>query len=69
MRKICGKKDATHFRRTTLQPMLDDGLLQPTDTKSSHSPQQKYYLTEKGKEYLAELQKQETEQNAESEKD
>ena len=49
IRTLCGKKDATYFRRTTLQPMLDDGLLQPTDAKSSRSPQQKYYLTEKGK--------------------
>lgn len=55
MRTLCGKKDATHFRRTTLQPMLDDGLLQPTDTKSSHSPQQKYYLTEKGKALYKEI--------------
>jgi len=55
MRTLCGKKDATHFRRTTLQPMLDDSLLQPTDTKSSHSPQQKYYLTEKGKALYKEI--------------
>lgn len=57
LRTLCGKKDATHFRRTTLQPMLDDGLLQPTDTKSSHSPQQKYYLTEKGKEIYRQIAK------------
>ena len=57
IRTLYGKKDATYFRRTTLQPMLDDGLLQPTDTKSSRSPQQKYFLTEKGKALYKEIEK------------
>lgn len=55
IRTLCGKKDATYFRRTTLQPMLDDGLLQPTDAISSRSPQQKYYLTEKGKQLYMQI--------------
>ena len=55
IRTLCGKKDATYFRRTTLQPMLDDGLLIPTDSKSSRSPQQKYYLTEKGKQLYMQI--------------
>ena len=57
IRTLCGKKDATYFRRTTIQPMLDDGLLQPTDTKSSRSPQQAYYLTEKGKQLYEQIKK------------
>jgi len=57
IRTLCEKKDATYFRRTTLQPMLDDGLLQPTDVKSSRSPQQKYYLTEKGKQLYLQIKK------------
>lgn len=55
IRTLCGKKDATYFRRTTLQPMLDDGLLQPTDAISSRSPHQKYYLTEKGKQLYMQI--------------
>ena len=49
MRELFGRRNATYFRRNTIQPMLDEGVIAPLDTQSAHSPQQKYYLTEKGK--------------------
>lgn len=55
MRQLCGRANATYFRRTTIQPMLDDGIIVPTDLESINSPKQRYYLTPKGIELLNQL--------------
>jgi len=55
MRQLCGRANATYFRRTTIQPMLDDGIIVPTDLESINSPKQRYYLTPKGIELLKQL--------------
>ena len=57
MRQLCGRANATYFRRTTIQPMLDDGIIVPTDLESINSPKQRYYLTPKGIELLKQLTK------------
>lgn len=57
MRQLCGRANATYFRRTTIQPMLDDGIIVPTDFESINSPKQRYYLTPKGIELLKQLTK------------
>lgn len=56
MREICERKSVTYFNSNTIRPMLADGIIAPLDTASSHSPQQKYYLTPKGLELLTKLQ-------------
>lgn len=55
MRQLCGRSNATYFRRTTIQPMLDDGVISQTDSVSINSPKQRYYITSKGLALLTEL--------------
>lgn len=57
MRAICEKKDVSYFNRMTIQPMMADGVIVPTDVDSMRSPKQKYVLTEKGLALLEELSK------------
>ena len=57
MRAICEKKDVSYFNRMTIQPMMADGVIVPTDVDSMRSPKQKYLLTEKGLALLEELSK------------
>ena len=55
MREICKRKDATYFRKTTLQPLLSDEIIAETTPDSKRNPNQKYYLTPKGLELLKKL--------------
>ena len=57
MRDLVGRKDATYFRQSTIQPLMEDKIIAPTDANSIHSPKQKYYLLEKGMELLKQLEK------------
>lgn len=57
MREMLGKKDATYFRLSTIQPMITDEIIAPIDASSIRSPKQKYYLTEKGRTLLVGLKK------------
>lgn len=58
-----------NFRMKYWYPSRDAGYVMMVYAGAPTCPVQAYKLTEKGREYLAELQKQEAEQNAESEKD
>ena len=55
MREICGQKDATYFKSNVIDPLIAEGLLAMTQPDSPRSPSQKYYLTELGKELLADM--------------
>ncbi len=55
MREICEKKDVSYFNRSTIQPMLVDGIIAQVDANSVRSPKQKYFITEKGLHFLSEL--------------
>ena len=57
MREMCHRKDASYFRTTTLQPMLNDGVIVETAPDSKRSPKQTYFLTQKGTQLLIELRK------------
>ena len=57
MRQLCDRSDATYFRRTTIQPMLADGIIAPTIPDKPKSKNQRYYLTPKGLALLDEINK------------
>ena len=63
------KEGIRNFRVKYWYPARDMGYVVMVYAGAPTCPVQAYKLTEKGKEYLAELQKQEAEQNAESERD
>ena len=42
-------KDRKHFRKTYINPALENGLIEPTYPDSPRHPNQEYRLTEKGK--------------------
>lgn len=52
MRHFCGLKDATYFKTTIIDTLIEDGLVAMTQPDSPKSPTQKYYLTELGKALL-----------------
>ena len=52
MRQFCGLKDATYFKTTIIDTLIEGGLVAMTQPDSPKSPTQKYYLTEKGKALL-----------------
>lgn len=49
MRQFCGLKDATYFKATIIDVLIESGLVAMTQPDSPKSPTQKYYLTELGK--------------------
>ena len=55
MRDFCGQKDATYFKANVIDPLIAEGLVAMTQPNSPKSPSQKYYLTELGKELLADM--------------
>lgn len=55
MRELCERKDVSYFNRKTIQPMLADGIIMPKITKAKRSPNQMYYLGERGLTLLADL--------------
>ena len=55
MRDFCGQKDATYFKANVIDPLIAEGLVAMTQPDSPKSPSQKYYLTELGKELLANI--------------
>ena len=52
-----GRTDRTKFRRQILKPLIDAGWLEMTIPDKPTSSKQKYRLTEKGRNLLAELEK------------
>ena len=49
------RKDRTKFRNQVLKPLLDTGWLEMTIPDKPTSSKQKYRLTSKGRQLLAEL--------------
>lgn len=52
LRQAVGMKDSTHFKKTILDPLLDEGIIAMTSPDKPTSPNQMYFLTEKGKAIL-----------------
>lgn len=50
--KIAGRSDRTKFRKTVLNPLMNNGLLAMTDPDKPSSPKQKYKTTPAGIERL-----------------
>lgn len=48
-----GMKDSTYFKKTILDPLLAEGIIAMTLPDKPTSPNQMYFLTEKGKRILA----------------
>lgn len=57
MRHFCGLKDATYFKMTIIDTIIEDGLVAMTQPDSPKSPTQKYYRTELGKALLEKNQR------------
>jgi hypothetical protein len=55
LQKILNLADRKNFRLMYLQPALRDGLIELVYADSPNHPQQKYRLTEKGKEMKNEI--------------
>ena len=55
---LAGKSDRTKFRNQVLRPLLEEGLLEMTIPDKPRSSKQKYRLTAKGRELLAELDRE-----------
>jgi len=53
LRMASGMKDSTHFKKTILDPLLGEGIIAMTLPAKPTSPNQMYFLTEKGKAILA----------------
>ena len=51
---VAVKSDRTKFRNQVLRPLLEEGLLEMTIPDKPRSSKQKYRLTTKGRELLAE---------------
>ena len=52
---LAGKRDRTKFRNQVLRPLLKAGLLEMTIPDKPRSSRQKYRLTTRGRDLLAEL--------------
>lgn len=57
LRQAMGMKDSTYFKKTILDPMLGEGIIAMTSPDKPTSPNQMYFLTEKGRKILAFEQK------------
>ena len=55
---LAGKSDRTKFRHQVLRPLLEEGLLEMTVPDKPRSSKQKYRLTARGRELLAELDRE-----------
>ncbi len=55
LRKLLGFKSKSSFIRNYLSPAQRNGFIQLEDLENPHSPNQRYGLTEKGKQILKEL--------------
>ena len=53
--ELAGKSDRTKFRHQVLRPLLEERLLEMTIPDKPRSSKQKYRLTSKGRDLLAEL--------------
>lgn len=53
LRLAMGMKDSTYFKKTILDPMLGEGIIAMTSPDKPTSPNQMYFLTEKGRAILA----------------
>jgi hypothetical protein len=58
IRRHLGLKDRTHLRERCLDPVLADGLIEPTIPDKPDSRLQQYRLTEKGVELLDRLNRE-----------
>ena len=57
--EVLGYKNASKFRNTYLNPLMVSGLIVPVIEGKPTSPKQEYRLTEKGKAFLKEENKEE----------
>lgn len=55
---LAGKSDRTKFRNQVLRPLLEEGLLEMTIPDKPRSSKQKYRLTPRGRDLLAELDRE-----------
>ena len=55
---LVGKSDRTKFRHQVLRPLLEAGLLEMTVPDKPRSSKQKYRLTDRGRDLLAELDRE-----------
>jgi len=53
LRMAMDMKDSTHFKKTILDPLLGEGIIAMTSPDKPTSPNQRYFLTEKGRAILA----------------
>jgi len=53
LRMAMNMKDSTHFKKRILDPLLGEGIIAMTSPNKPTSPNQMYFLTEKGKAILA----------------
>ena len=52
LRILLGMKDSTYFKKNYLDPLIEIGVIDMTLPQKPTSPNQKYFLTEKGKKVL-----------------
>jgi ATP-dependent DNA helicase RecG len=50
---VAGRTNRTKFRDQVLRPLLDDRLIEMTIPDKPRSSQQKYRLTDKGRDHIA----------------
>jgi len=55
--EICNRSDRTKFRKAILNPLIDNGVIEKTVPEAPRSPNQKYVITKKGKEWLKQYKK------------
>ena len=55
--KVTGRLDRTKFRNQVLKPMLEEELIKMTISDKPTGSKQKYRLTQKGKQVLAQIKK------------
>jgi predicted HTH transcriptional regulator len=55
--QIFNRSDRTKFRRGTISPLLEMGLLEMTDPKHPNNPKQKYRITKEGQEVIKDQKK------------
>ena len=55
--EICDRSDRTKFRKAILNPLIDNGVIEKTVPEAPRSPNQKYVITKKGKEWLKQHKK------------
>ena len=50
--KVFNRSNRTKFKRSIIEPLMDEGLLEMTEPNSPKSPMQKYQTTAKGRQFV-----------------